>query len=363
MVKLERFIDRYLGSAVITILSAAKIFRIEKPIPKRPKILLIKLWAIGDSVLSLSLVNAAKKSYPGCTVDILTRDRVKAVFESFAGIDDIISMDNPRAFVDILFRRRYDVVFDCEPYLNLSAIYSYLLGNTRIGFANQLRSRLYTKTVKFRKDQHMVQNYLDMLRVLGNNYDTDHLELLETPEEGKKKVDIFLKKSKKALVGISPGIAESAKSRMWYEERFAQLADKIISDLGADVVFIDGPSNIEIVKKIKSNMKNKALDASGKFNLKETFYLIKKCKVFIGNDSGPMHIAAAQGCKTIGLFGPNTPILWGPYGKGNAAIYKTKLPPCIENDKGIFPDKDREGYMGPISVEDVFETVKKSLIP
>jgi heptosyltransferase-2 len=74
-----------------------------------------------------------------------------------------------------------------------------------------------------------------------------------------------------------------------------------------------------------------------------------------------MHIAAAQGCRTIGLFGPNTPVLWGPYGKNNTSIYKTKLPPSIQNDKGIFPDENREEFMGPIKVTEVYKAVKKLL--
>ena len=108
-------------------------------------------------------------------------------------------------------------------------------------------------------------------------------------------------------------------------------------------------------------MKNKPIDSLDKFTLKETFYLISKCRVFISNDTGPMHIAAAQGCSTIGLFGPNTPVLWAPYGKGNTAIYKTGLEPAIQNDKGIFRECNREEYMGCITVDDVFEAVKQSL--
>jgi heptosyltransferase II len=103
------------------------------------------------------------------------------------------------------------------------------------------------------------------------------------------------------------------------------------------------------------------LNSVGVFTLKETFYLISKCTVFVSNDTGPMHIAAAQGIRTIGLFGPNTPVLWAPYGKGNIAIYKTKLEPAIQNDKGIFKKGGREEYMGPVTVDDVFDAVKSCL--
>jgi heptosyltransferase-2 len=207
----------------------------------------------------------------------------------------------------------------------------------------------------------MLENYLDMIRILGFKYNTISLEELTVSDEIKKKIDGFIKKNtrKKIIVGITPGVAETVKSRMWFEDRFALLADRIIKELNADVIFIDSPDNKKTVENIISMMKNRPIDASGNFSLYETFYLIKKCNVFISNDTGPMHIAAAQGCKTIGLFGPNTPVLWAPFGKGNISIYKTKLPPSIQNDKGTFEEGNREEYMGPISIDDVFSAVKK----
>lgn len=355
MVKIERTIDRYFFGFFVPFFSLFK-FLDKKVKPK--KILVVKLWAIGDSIIALSLIKVLKKIG---TVDILTRKKVIDVFKAY-DVNKIYDMDNAKEFLKLLSKgRQYDYVFDLEPYLNISAIFSFILGKQRIGFSNQWRSMLYNEKIKFRKDQHMVQNYLDMARILGVDYDTEKLENLNVSKKAKKNVDTFLKKIKKTIVGITPGVAESTKTRMWFEERFAELADRIINELDCDVVFVDGPSNKNIVEKIISMMEEKPTNASGKFSLDETFYLISKCKIFISNDTGPMHIAAAQGCKTIGLFGPNTPVLWAPYGKGNISIYKTDKPVLIENDKGTFKEGKREEYMGPITVEDVFLAVKKLL--
>jgi heptosyltransferase-2 len=349
MVELQRFIDKYIGLAIIYLLYPFKL--LDRSPKKKKRFLVVKLWALGDAVLSLVLIRALKEAYPGCNVDVLIRKRVRAVYESY-DVDNIIDLDDRK----FLMPRQYDYVFDCEPYLNLSAILSFWLGKKRLGFADQPRSRLYNVTTKFRKMQHMVQNYLDMGRMIGMHYDTDELEPLSVKKSAG--VDKFLSRKKsERIIGITPGVAESAKSRMWYEERFAELADRLIRD-GNKVVFVDGPSNKPTVEKIIGMMEKKPLDAAGKFSLKEVFYLIKQCDIFISNDTGPMHIAAAQGCQTIGLFGPNTPVLWGPYGRDNISIYKTKLKPCIQNDKGIFPDVHREGYMGPITVDDVYGTIQ-----
>ena len=361
MVRLQRLIDKYVGFFIVLVLGFLKIF--DKKPRKRKKILVIKLWAIGDSVLTLTLIKAIKTKFKNSAVDVLTRKRIMSVFQAYENVDCIYNMDNKKQFIKLLFSfRKYDFVFDCEPYLNLSAIFAFVLGKERIGFSNQWRSILYNKSVEFNKKQHMIQNYLDMIRVLGVKYEVEKLEQLKVDNNSKKKVDKYLKNKVKLLVGITPGVAESAKSRMWYENRFAKLSDKLIDELNVEVFFIDGPSNKNVTKKIISMMKNKPVNVVGKFDLTETFYLISKCDIFISNDTGPMHIAAAQRCKTIGLFGPNTPVLWGPYGKDNVAIYKTKLTPSIQNDKGVFPDTNRKEYMGPITVNDVFDAVKKFIL-
>lgn len=360
MVQLQRVIDKYLGGIIIFFLS---LFNFLNKSSKPKKILLIKLWAIGDSVVSLSLVKAINIKF-NTKVDVLIRKRVRDVYEIHDGIGKIIDLDNKNSLFWILKNiRRYDVVFDCEPYLNLSAILSFFLGTKRIGFRNQYRSKIYTDTVLFNKKQHMVQNYLDMIRLFGIKYNTQNLEKLEVDKKIKNKVDIYFKsigfKKSDLIIGITPGVAESAKSRMWYEERFAKLIDKLKTSLKAKIIFIDSKNNEDIKLKIINHMKTKQDIDGPDFGLKGAFYAISKCNIFISNDTGPMHIAAAQRCKTIGLFGPNTPVLWGPYGKNNISIYKTKLKPSIQNDKGIFPDKNRSGYMGPISVDDVYNAVKK----
>ncbi|HNQ68870.1 MAG TPA: glycosyltransferase family 9 protein [Bacteroidales bacterium] len=358
MLSLLRYIDKTAGSIIVFILL---LFKKDKSVNDNHKrILVIKLWALGDSVLSLTLIRGIKESYKNCSVDVLILPRVKDIFESY-DIDNILYLNSLKDLQKILKKsEKYDIVFDCEPYLNISAIMSFLIGKHKIGFGNQYRSKLYNHTIEFRKDQHMVQNYLDMLRSLDKDYDTNKLEELLVPEAELQKMKKYIEDnfSNENIIGICPGISESSKNRMWFEDRFAELADLIITELDCRVLFIDSDKNRKVTEKIMSLMKCEAINTIGEFNLKETFSLISKCRIFISNDTGPMHIAAAQGCKTIGLFGPNTPVLWAPYGDGNIAIYKTKLEPCIQNDKGVFKNKNRMGYMGPIEVDDVFNTVK-----
>lgn len=361
MVKLQRFTDRFLGFWIVLFLRLFRIFD-HKPRQKK-RFLLIKLWAVGDSILSLSLIRGIRENFPGATVDVLLRSRVLDVFTSYP-TDGIINLDTPEGRVRFIRSfREYDVVIDGEVYLNISAILSFWAGKTRLGFSDQWRSGLYTRKAPFRRDQHMVMNYMDLLKLIGPEYRPSALERMTPGETAEARVRQWLaaRRSRRFLVGITPGVAESSRNRMWYSERFALLADRIIRELGADVVLTDHVANRSVVDEVISAMQEKPVDACGQFSLKELFAFTGLCSAFVSNDTGPMHVAAAQGCPTIGLFGPNTPVLWAPYGKGNVAIYKTTLPPAIQNDKGIFREGNRDEFMGPISVEEVFEAVKQCL--
>ena len=105
------------------------------------------------------------------------------------------------------------------------------------------------------------------------------------------------------------------------------------------------------------------MNLAGKMSLREFFAFIEKCNLVVSNDTGVMHIAAAQGVKTIGLFGPNLPVRWGPFGKGNISLYKgevCKFSPCINVHKGEVPEcrfGDDNKCMKEINVEDVLEYI------
>ena len=154
-------------------------------------------------------------------------------------------------------------------------------------------------------------------------------------------------------------------------ERYAELCDEIIAKHNAKIIFVGNSDEIELVEIIQKNMelKDKTINAAGKITLNQLFCLIGKCNLFIGNDAGPMHIAAAQGIKTIGLFGPNLPVRFGPYGKGNIGLYKgynCEFSPCINVHKGEVPDclyprnsNDYQKCMKNISVDDVLKEVEK----
>ncbi len=361
-VKLVRIFDKFVISVIVIIVGI-----ITSILPKKPrtnKILIIKMWALGDSVVSLPMTKGLRKNLPDSRIEVLAHKRNKAAFMNNKDIDRIIEFN--LANVLKLFRK-YDICIDTEPYLNISAIIAWWAAPFRIGFSHGVRSLLYKNKILFSKKQHMVQNYLDMIRSMGIRYNADKLVKLETTKKEKAAAERFLKKNsiKKSdfIVGITPGVAESVKTRMWPIDRMAELADTLIRKNKAKVILIDGPVNREIVNSIKKQMNERPILCVGDLSIREVFNLIERCNLFICNDTGPMHIAAAQGARTIGLFGPNTPVLWRPYGKGNIALYHPPwCSPCIDNAKGIMPECFNKVYqkcMKNITFKEVLEAVNK----
>ncbi len=377
MVFLIKFFDRHFGNLICGFLA---LFGKKKPVEnqKVESILVVQLWGIGETILALPSIETLRKKYPKAKINALATSRNKDVFFENKNISQIFLLKlNPVSILKFIFvnMKKYDLVIDMEEYLNISAIISFFAGRRRIGYSHGPRAKLYTDKVKYNDRQHAVQTFLDLARSLDISHDIVGLPTLNFSKNDKSIVDRFLKnngaKSSDFLVCVAPGAAESAKARMWPYERYAELCDEVISRHNAKIIFVGSLDENGLVESIQNKMefKGKAINSAGKATLNQLFYLISKSRLFIGNDSGPMHIAAAQKVKTLGLFGPNIPARFGPYGKGNIGLYKgdnCEFSPCINVHKGQVPDclyprnsNDYQKCMKNISVDDVLKEVER----
>lgn len=379
MVFIIKLIDRYIGNFVCNFLALFnKKTQLNTNNENANKILVVQLWGIGETILTLPSIEALRKKFPKAEINVLATSRNKGVYYNNENINNAIAIKlNPFSALNFILKniKKYDLVIDMEEYLNISAIISFFIGKKIIGYSHNARAKLYTRKVKYNDKQHASQTFLDLARVLGIEYDFDKLPKLNFSNNDKKIVDKFLKNNKiKAndfSVCIAPGAAESAKSRMWPFDMYAELCDEIIDNYNAKIIFTGDVNEIELVESVQKRMENKdkTINAAGKITLNQLFYLMGKCNLFIGNDAGPMHIAAAQCAKTIGLFGPNLPVRFGPYGKGNIGLYKgynCEFSPCINVHKGQVPDclyprnsNDYQKCMKNISMNDVLKEVEK----
>ena len=363
--KIIKIIDRTAGSVLCySIYLIDKIKK--KEIKELKKILIIMFWGVGSNINSLPAISVLKKHFPGSEITVLAPEKNKDLFYNNKNIDKTIFIDlNLSTLIKTIseIRNKFDLVVDMEHWLSISAILSYFAANRRIGFLNKTRSLLYTDRVKFDKKRHAVLNNLKLLNALGIKEKTDYLEKIKYPSKDKEKVELFLKKNNMGkndfIIGVCPGSGPTVKERRWPKKRFAELADELVSNYNAKIIFVGSREEKELVKEIQAMMVQSSIDGSGT-SLSQLTALIDKCKLFISNDTGPMHIAAAQGIKTIGLFGPETPVIFAPYGKGNISIFKgISCSPCIKIYKGRHIKCKDNKCMKAIKVEDVLMAVEK----
>ena len=380
MVVIIKFVDKYLGNLICNFLG---VFNKNKSSDKKidfSKILIIQLWGIGETILTLPAIEALRKKFPKAEVNVLATSRNKDIFFNNKNINRIFALKLiPFSVIAFIMKniKKYDLAIDMEEYLNTSAVISFFAGKKNVGYSHNSRAKLYDVKIKYNDKQHASQTFLDLARALDINCDADKLPMLNFSKHDENFVDKFFRsngiKDKDFAVCVAPGAAESAKARMWPYDRYAGLCDEIIAKYDAKLIFIGSSNEIELIGNIQKIMenKNKTVNAAGKITLNQLFYLISKCNLFIGNDAGPMHIAAAQGIKTLGLFGPNLPIRFGPYGKGNIGLYKghnCEFSPCINVHKGQVPDclypknsNDYQKCMKNISVDDVLKEIEKMI--
>ena len=357
ILNIDRLIDKYIGNLLILALQPIKL--IKKFIkPKDKKIAIIKLWTLGESLLTLPSIKKLKDQ--GYKVDVIVTNRSSKVYELSGLADNVINFSP--LLITKLFH--YDYVIDFEPYFNLSALISFYLGKKNIGYNNLFRKNLYDYKIDYDDKIHTTINMAKLLKPLSIDFVPKELVPLKYTNKEKKKIDNLLSKLKfKKLIGIHTGLAETSKYRMWKIDNVERLIKKILNSKKDTIIILTGTNadqeiNNKIIKKINNP---RLINLSGKTNVEELSYLMTKFNVFISNDTGPMHLAAAMKTKTIGLFGPNLPERFAPFGKNNISIYKAnklKCSPCINVHKGEFRKCPYNGKcMDLITVDDVYKEI------
>jgi heptosyltransferase-2 len=373
-----RYLDKYLfGFVALTLGVFVYVFSSKKrTLSDNSHLLIIKLWAVGDSVNSLPMIHVLRKLYPAATIDVCARAANAKVYEGQPFIDTIILFELFNISSIMRMFKKYDFVIDTEPFLNISALLAWYMGKTRIGFAGKTRSMFYQYRAIFRKDQHIVKTYFDMISSLDSRtsqYIPESLIPLAYSKKANREVDSILSKNHisrhATLIGFCASVGAEVKEREWPKEKFRLLAKKIIRHKNTSIILVGLKDDWAMNEYIKDG-DSQIINLSGQLSLEGLFFITEKLEIFVSNDTGPMHIAAAQGTKTIGLFGPNTPKIWSPYGKNrngsnNVAIFHPKKGcPFLDNTSHTLVPKhltkDQRTCMDAITVDEVYAEIIKS---
>src|SRR3989338_1963938 len=158
MVAVEKFIDRFAGKILC---ESAGVLKRKQTFNNPKNLLFVKLWAVGESILVLPLIEQSKRAFPDCKISVLCRKRNVAAFTDLSFIDELLVLEDINVFK---YFKAFDLVFDCEPYLNISSILSITMGRFVVGFSHGSRAKLYDMKVAYNDDQHVALTYLDLLK-------------------------------------------------------------------------------------------------------------------------------------------------------------------------------------------------------
>lgn len=281
------------------------------------RILVIKLRAIGDVLLSTPVIQNLREHFPDARIDFLTEQFAADVVSGNPWLSNVITFDRERessvGLVTRIRRMRYDLIIDlfCNPR---SALITALSGSLcRVGFPFRGRKYAYNMVVPPRgREVHNVEFNLDALRRLDIPviHFQPHFPLTTAVREFAEEWLRSEHLDAKPVVGLSPTGGWATKR--WVS--FAQLGDVIAEKYGASILLLWGPGEEDAALAIQQKMKHPAT-LIPKTSLLQLGAVIERCSYIVSNDSGPMHIAAALDVPTLGIFGPTDPNLQGPFGK------------------------------------------------
>jgi 3-deoxy-D-manno-octulosonic-acid transferase/heptosyltransferase-1 len=264
------------------------------------------------------------------SIDVVLISRRRSWMKDIAGGKIRRPLLEIQSFVRELRRRPYDLVIDFHGLLKSSIIVLISGGKRKLGYDSlqELSGLFLNEKITEDMNKHAVDRYLDFPRYLGAK--TGQAEFaLPAAEDAETKTGLLLQKydlEDKQYIAINP--VALWKTKLWDNDKFAQLADLIAGKLNIKVVFTG--SEREALEKITSLMSTKAVNMGGETSLLELASLYRKALMVITTDSGPMHLAAAVGTPVVALFGPTDPARTGPYGLGHTII-RTPLScsPCF----------------------------------
>jgi ADP-heptose:LPS heptosyltransferase len=287
-------------------------------------ILVIKLRAVGDVILSTIVTGNIRNAFPDARVDYLTEPPSVDIFGGNPSVDEVLVFDSSRmsglGLIRMVRRRRYDLVIDlfCNPR---TALVTRLSGaRYRVGYRFRQRSYAYNILVEPRGGEvHNTQFNLDALEAIGVPVVDRSLHFSYSPEDEAivRGLPESVAGKNELVVGINTGGGWYTKR--WGLEKYAELADRLVEEMDARIILLWGPRQREDVEQLQRLMTRPALIPPAT-TLKQLGALLRRCNFIVSNDSGPMHLAAAVGTPVLGVFGPTNPVLQGPYGTQHMVV-------------------------------------------
>ena len=316
-------------------------------------ILFITATRIGDAVLSSGLIQFLADQIPNARFTIVSGPLAAPLFAHVPGLDRVIVMEKGKGkghwfkLWNQVRHRKWGLVVD-------------LRGSGTAMFLRREKRAIWKKHIG-----EPIHKVIDAARVLKLEGDPPSPHLYITPEV-QALADQLLAPRQGEPDGpiLAVGPASNWVGKIWPIERFAQTSQQLLGPqgplAGGRLLILGGPGDGRMVEELRmASARGRYVDLTGKVDLLTAYAALKRADLFIGNDSGLMHIAAAAGIPTIGLFGPSDERRYGPWGENTVAV---RGPRSLDQFLAVDPDLSQAiRHMSDLPVATVVRAAKELL--
>ena len=305
------------------------------------RVLIYKPSAIGDVVHTLPILNLLRRRWPEAKISWLITPACAALIENHPRVDQVFVFNRGRfghawrsptastamfRFLGGLRRQKFDLVIDFQGLFRSGWMTWATGAPTRVGFADAREgaTAFYTHRVSSGgwTHQHAIGRYLHLAAALG--CDVEPIEFHFAVDDADRAYVASLLPGDSPFAVLLPGT--NWLSKRWPIERYAAIVSPLRERFGLKTVIAGAPVDADLARQIPDADANLV----GRTHLRQTIALLERAALVIGNDSGPVHIAAALGRPLVALYGPTNPLLTGPYGRDDAVLRQQLVcSPCL----------------------------------
>jgi heptosyltransferase-1 len=349
-------------------------------------ILIVKLSAIGDVIHTLPSLTALRRCYPESDITWVVEETAADLLADHPDLDRVIVSGRKRwidelkrgriagplkemlSFFRELRSRRYDLVVDFHGLFKSAVIVLLSGGKRKLGYDSlqELSGLFYNEKIPEDMGKHAVDRYLDFVRHIAGKSGEHCIPpvpefKIALGEKEKQRVAALLDehtemwpqdKSGPRFIAVNP--VAFWETKLWRDERFAELCDRIREELGIGVVLTGGEA--APLERIAQKIRTPAVNFGGRTTLRELACLYRQAALLVTTDSGPMHLAAAVGTPVVALFGPTDPSRTGPCGDGHRVVRTgISCSPCFRKRCG------NPRCMTEMTVAEVLAAVKETM--
>lgn len=332
------------------------------------RVLILKMSCIGDVVMAVPIATALKRAFPDVWIAWAAQPPATEILVEHPAIDEVVMVPpKPRdkwhnavwvrewlRLARPLYKRHFDAAIDTQGHLKAALLAVIARIPNRLGFADERRELnwWFNNILVDGSGTHIVDRNLQMAKALGAKpYPVDFA--FQPSAEAQAQVEETLKSaglSQESPVALLPFASEAHKR--WRAERFAQVAARLTQQ-GLRCVIVGAEGDVPTARAIVDAAGGGVVSLAGRIKLRHLAALLQRCRLVIGNDTGPLHLAAAVGTPVVGLYGPTDPAIVGPYGGIDRVLWhRQPCGPC-----GHRPTCSDYACMNAISVDEVLARV------